>query len=553
VDGKGTTLSAQPVVEPIEITTEVAAKPEPKAKPRKSSEPLSASVLTTAKGSGIIAFGKMVETVGRIVVAFLLARMLGADDFGQYTLALATSALVASVGKLGLDSAAVRYIAILRNRHDEAGVRGVLQLCLAISLGAGVLLGAGLYFGAGTIALSVYQEPKLVTLLQLAGLMVPLAVVNDLLIGASRGFKRMHYSVIAQDIAHLVIRLTLIAALWVTGANAFWAVATYGIADLFSILILIFLLNNAFSWKGLFHGARYETGELLRFSLPLFLSEMLKRFRGDIQTILLGALYTVTSVGVFSAANKINVVSRVTSLSLMTSSEPAFAELHAKGDKAQMSDLYAATSRWMFILNFPVVLLTVLFATPILRFLGESFVSGANALILLSLASLVNISTGLGGTIIDMTGYTKLKLINSVAQIVLFVATSVLLIPPFGVIGAASAAMISSSIIQIARMVQVQILFKMQPYDKWFVKAVAAAAITTALGYLMRYFLATDRSLLLVIIHSLLLTGLYVGLLLLFGLAPQDRDLGLRLWDRMVAFLPGRKKLKPAMPTGSAD
>ncbi len=59
-----------------------------------------------------LAAGKVVETGGRFVLAVLLARILGADQFGQYTLALATTAL-GSIGKVGMDSV-VRFVACTR-------------------------------------------------------------------------------------------------------------------------------------------------------------------------------------------------------------------------------------------------------------------------------------------------------------------------------------------------------------------------------------------------------------------------------------------------------
>jgi O-antigen/teichoic acid export membrane protein len=299
--------------------------------------------------------------------------------------------------------------------------------------------------------------------------------------------------------------------------------------------------------------ARHDVGAVLRFSVPLFLSEMLKKFRSEIQTILLGALYTMSSVGVFTVANKINVVSRISSYSLMTSAEPAFAELHERQDSKQMGELYRATSRWMFVLNFPVVLVMALFAEPLLSIFGESFVSGASALILLSLASLVNIATGLGGTIIDMTGYTKLKLVNSVAQITLFIVTSVLFIPPWGVVGAATAAMVSSSIIQISRMAQVAYLFKLQPYDRWFAKAAAGATVTCLLGLLMRSYFATGANLFIAGLEVVALLGVYVVSILLFGLAPQDRAIAGSAFRRTRSLLWGHKAANVQPSTGDAD
>ncbi len=519
---------------------------EAKSKSKRTAGAGDAAVITTAKGSGILVGGKLIETAGRFIVAIMLARLLGADQFGQYTLALATSALVASIGKLGMDSALVRFIAVFRGNEDDAGVWGVIQVAAVFALITSILLGLALYLLAGVVANRIYHEPQLEALLRIGAIMVPVAVMNDILIGASRGFKRMHFSVIAQDTIHLIVRLVLISILALIGLNSFWAIAIYGIADVVSIIVLLYLLNGIFPWRSP-HAAHRDMRGVLSFAVPLFLSEMLKRFRGDIQTILLGATYSVASVGVFTVAEKINIVSRISSFSLMTSAEPAFAELHAKKDQPQMARLYTATSRWMFALNFPVILITMLFAKPLLGIFGESFVSGAPALIVLSLATLVNISTGLGGTVIEMAGYTKLKLFNAIGQLALFVLTSILFIPRWGVMGAAGAALVSSGIIQIARMLQAWILLRLLPYDGWFARTVAAATVTSVVAFVTRWQFATDAGLVSVAIHTVLILILYGITLLLFGLAPQDRLIVERLVTRVRSFLlahgPMRKNL----------
>lgn len=522
---KGNTLASELALDQAII--------EDKPKSALDSSPASGMVLSTAKGSGILAFGKVIETAGRFVLAVLLARALGADQFGQYTLAIATFTMIASVSKLGMDSAVVRYIAIFAGKRDDARVWGVLQITMGFAFIASILCAVGLFYLADPIANSIYREPRLVSLLQLGAVLIPITAMNAMLVGASRGFKRMHFSVIAQDIVNTLFRLVLVGLLFIVGIDAFWALVIYGAADLLGIVILAHLLNGVFPWRRSLKSAHREIGEVLRFSIPLFVSEILKRFRGDIQTIMLGALYAVSSVGVFTVASKINVVSRISSYSLMTSAEPAFAELHSRGDMGQMGSLYRATSRWMFVLNFPVVLMTLLFAKPILSIFGESFVSGAPALILLSIASLINICTGLGGTMIDMTGYTKLKLVNSVTQISLFVITSLLFIPPWGVIGAASAAMVSSSIIQLARMIQVAYLFKMHPYDHWFAKAALAAAAITLAGFFTRWSFDTESSILYAALHGCILGSIYALVMYLFCLAPEDRAIVARTFKRV--------------------
>src|SRR5512145_2952088 len=115
-----------------------------------------------------------------------------------------------------------------------------------------------------------------------------------------------------------------------------------------------------------------------------------------------------------------------------TSARPFIAELHDQQDFQQLGHLYQTTTRWTFTLSLPLFLVMVLFPTQILFIFGESFTAGATTLVLLAWSNLLNVGTGMGGIILEMTGHMRLKLANSVMRLGLYLSFSVLLIPRWG-------------------------------------------------------------------------------------------------------------------------
>ena len=67
----------------------------------------------------------------------------------------------------------------------------------------------------------------------------------------------------------------------------------------------------------------------------------------------------------------------------------------------------------------------------------EKVIAGAMAMRVLAFAELVDAFTGTCGAIIDMTGLNKMKVANSVIQLVLAITVNILLIPRYGLMGAA--------------------------------------------------------------------------------------------------------------------
>ena len=97
------------------------------------------NILTVAKGGGITFVGKLFLAGARFVTAVLLARLLGAEQYGLYNLALSTGTLASGLALLGLDDAVLRYVAISTGRQDDARSWGTLQVCIGIAMFASVL------------------------------------------------------------------------------------------------------------------------------------------------------------------------------------------------------------------------------------------------------------------------------------------------------------------------------------------------------------------------------------------------------------------------------
>ena len=494
------------------------------------------NMLATAKGGSILAAGQLLELGGRFITALLLARLLGAGEYGMYTLALSAAAIAAAVAGFGLDSAMIRYVAIQAKKQDGAGLWGTVQLGIAGTLGSSLVLGTGLYFLAAPIAEQLFNEPKLVPLLQLLSIVVPFLALSDLLVGIAHGFKKMEYSAIARNFVQILVRIALLVVFALIGLNAFLTVIAFGIFDVAASLVMISLLSRDLSWKRPLNSARRDTREIFNYSLPFWLSGMLTKFRKNIQIILLGSFSTVTSVGIFALASKINLIGHIAYSSIIASVKPVIAEVHTLDNRKEMQRLYQTTTRWTLMFNLPMFLIMVLFPGAILSIFGQSFVGGATALVILACAELVNAGTGICGSIIDMTGYTKMKLVNSVLWVVISISANFLLIPYWGLLGAAAAVFISMATINILRVAEVWFIFRIIPYNWSFLKPVSAGLVAFALVTVVEKWLPAEENLVFLIVDSLIVLATYAAVILMSGLAPEDRTVVARMYRRAASI-----------------
>jgi O-antigen/teichoic acid export membrane protein len=489
-------------------------------------------VLMAAKGGGITFAGKVFTSGSRFAMAFLLTRLLGAEQYGLFNLGMSAIAVTAGLAMLGMDTAMVRYVSLMNSRRDESGLRGTIQFGLGTILGMAALLSIGLYFLAEPIANQIFHEPQLAPLVRFASLIVPIMALSDGLVSITEGFKKMQYGTISQDIVRPLLRIILTGVLLIIGLTARGAVIIFGLAVAITTVMLVYYLNKEVRLKSLFRPARRDIKEMLSFSMPVYFSGLLQTFRGNFQTMLLGSLNNVTSVGIFAVAAQVGMIGGLFQGSVIAATKPILAELHDKDEREQMSRLYQTATKWMFTLNFPIFLIMVLFPVPLMSIFGKSFVGGAAALTLLAWAKLIDISTGMSGAVLDMSGYAKLKFINSMVQLVVSLALNFLLIPQWGILGAAAAALAIVGIVNTLRLAQVYMLMRMLPYNLSFLKPVVAGLIALGLTLFFELWFPVGTNLIYVAIYIAGLAAIYVGLILALGLSAEDRLIIARLRRR---------------------
>ena len=490
------------------------------------------NILLTAKSGGVVFVGKLFNFVSRLIVTLLLTRLLGPEQYGLYNIALSAATIAGGLALVGLDAALVRYIALYAGRRDEERVWGSIQIALGISIVLSALMSAFLFASAHVLANDVFHNAALAPVLQLISFIVPFLTLSDVLAGATRGFKHMEHMVIAQNFAQPLTRVLLLSAFAVVGLNILEAVVIFGVADLIASLILVYFLNQQFSLRRPLSAARREPREVLSYSVPMWLAGMITTFRASIQTILLGSLNTVFTVGIFSVANQLNLFADLVQTSVTTAVRPIIVEVHDRNNREQLGRLYQTISKWMFSFNLPVFLIVVMFPTQILSIFGKDFTQGATALVLLSWASLVDAGTGMCGAILDMTGYSRLKLANAIIRLALVMSLSLLLIPNYGMMGAALAVLAGETLVNTLRVVQVYFLFRLLPYNASFFKPVLAGMAALIVTLMAGNWLPVMIGNLQVVLQIVLLVSVYIGAILVFGLEPEDRAILARVKKR---------------------
>jgi O-antigen/teichoic acid export membrane protein len=480
-------------------------------------------VVLAAKGGGIVFGGRLFVWAARFGLAVFLARLLQAEGYGLYNIALSIATLAAAFAVIGLDSALIRYVAIYSRRGDRAGVLGTLRVGIALPLLASAVAAVALVALAGPIAHDILGDPRLESPIRIVAILVPAMVLNSVLAASLQGAQRIGWAVLAEQFAQPIVRFAILAAFAVIGMTAELALLGAALATLAATALLIWFLHRQVSLTGIRDEARAEPGVMLRFSAPVYFSNLINTFGGNLQTLLLGGLASVASAGIFAVAHHVMLVGTIFHSAIVQASMPIFAELQDVGDHGRLHALYRTTSKWTFTLNLPFFLVAVLFPQAVLSIFGPEFMAGAEALVILAFASLINAGTGTSGAVLDMTGHTRVKLVNSSLSVGLAIVLNLLLIPEYRLVGAAIASFGSVAMVNLLRVGEVGWLVRVAPYDLSWAKPVIAGVAASIAGWLVAQLTYATGLLLSSALGAVALGVIYAVLLVALGLSDDDR------------------------------
>jgi O-antigen/teichoic acid export membrane protein len=240
----------------------------------------------------------------------------------------------------------------------------------------------------------------------------------------------------------------------------------------------------------------------------------------------------MSGVGIYTTALRLSSIGGMFHYSLQRIAIPMISDLHSQGKLDQLRRVYQTITKWGMTFNLPIFLTIAIFAEPLLYIFGADFVAGAPGLVILAFATLFNASTGVCGSVITMTGHSKLTLVNSIIYLVTNMALDVLFIPRWGVVGAALAVTLTSVLINTLRTVEVFVLLRLWPYDRSFLKPVTAALIAAGAAYLINQWFTLRPLMLQAIVGTLVLWSIYALVIISLKLSKEDWLVLERLWAR---------------------
>lgn len=437
-------------------------------------------------GTAVNVVGLVAGVLAALAVQILLGHALPPGGFGLVTVAVQVAFVASAGSRFGMDMAAVRLVAIGRGASAVQNLRSLVERCAAVALAASGLLAALL---AATSPL--YDDYARVIALGAAG--VPFIALTNVYLGATRGLGQMRQTLYVFWIGQPLVWIAVTAAAIAAGGATDAAVIAYDASWLVAAIAARALWRREAAAYAARPATADEVRAALRYGLPRAPAALLAQavFWADLWV--LAAFEHGTSLDAYSAAARVSQVLLLflTSLSLVFS--PFAADLHARGERRRLDELFKRSTRWALAATLPLLIVLFVAADDVLGAFSGRFEVGEDALRILLVGQAVNVATGSVGFILIMTGFTGVDLVDNVLGILLLVGLAAALTAAYGIEGTATAAAVSIAALNLLRLVQVRRRVGIQPYERAYL-GLALPAGAAALAAIAAHAALSERS-----------------------------------------------------------
>jgi O-antigen/teichoic acid export membrane protein len=395
-------------------------------------------------GSAFIFGCRVAGAALTLLTQILLARWMGASEFGIYVIAFSWCLLLATVTSLGLPIAAIRFIGLGIAQDRNAYIRGFVgrgsQLTVIASL-----LAAGL--GIAT----VWQLPlggSFRPAMTLALLALPAMSLLFFYSGVANSFSRFSLGFLPVNVLRPAIFCLLVLAAWsrrdalaaeVVMLLQLLAIATVSAGSL--LAVRRYLAERVGS------GAPEYDGRLwLRTAIPMLVTTLFSAYFAEISVILAGWFLPTEEVARFHVSFRLALLVNFGLVAVDAATAPDLARLYAAGDKRQVQQLLDRATRVRFVGALIAVGLFLAAGRWVLGWFGPEFVAAYPLLLILAGGQLVLAGVGPVARVLTITGQQDRALVVSVTALALAVVLIGAMTPLLGTAGAAAAAAVSLSI-----------------------------------------------------------------------------------------------------------
>lgn len=405
-----------------------------------------------------------------LLIFLVLARLLGAEDFGLVALASVFVLFAQIVVDQGLGDALIQRREVTRAHIDTA---------FWVAIGTGLLLTAAGLLLAGPIA-GALREPELAPILRVLSLTFVMSAMNSIQIALLRR-ELAFRSLAARSLVAAAVGGGVGIALALLGFGA-WALVGQLLAAAAASVVALWTVSP---WRPSFRASRTHFRELFGFGINVMGTDVLNYLSRNMDNLLIGVFLGTTPLGFYAVAYRIMEVSQ-TALVQVTRKVtfPAFSKLQDDADRMRRAYFRVTRTASVVILPGYIGLALVAPELTVTLFGSKWAESGPVARILFLIGPVLSVQA-FSFALLNAAGHPHISLrfrfLTTVTNVIGF-AIAV----PFGIVAVAAAFVIRGYLLLPLNLYWMRVYAGIRPFEYLRqLRGIAVATLVMALAVVL--------------------------------------------------------------------
>lgn len=377
-----------------------------------------------------------------IVLMFLLSLFLtnsfSAEIVGQYDFVRSFLMILSGASLLGTNQAIIYYSGILTSKKSFGSIKSIYFKMNFLILIACAILYAPLLVIDKEVINQIFNKQGAYELVSLSLQGLVFYSITMLNIDTIRALKHTLISEGFRNIFRYTPFFIFSIILYIIDSPedlVLWFIYSFVVIFVISTAVVYFFLFNKNFPKSAAHN--FSSTEILRASYPMALSAISYFLMQSTDVLFISAYDTFESVAYYSIAVKLATVTALALISVNIVIAPKIASIYNDKNFYQLKLILKKATRMNVVISLPIIIILLFFSEYVLSTFGSNYILAKNALWILLIAQFFNSITGPSALYLNMTGRQKKLNVILVISLLINVVLNIILVPDFGMLGAA--------------------------------------------------------------------------------------------------------------------
>ena len=262
----------------------------------------------------------------------------------------------------------------------------------------------------------------------------------------------------------------------------------YGVILVYAIRLVVMMIY-AFSIRRpvIRFGKFPKMSSVLKYSLLIIIAGSVATILLEIDKFMIGEYIQISNVAYYGVAIYIASTIGVPARSMYQITNPLTAKLLNENDKAGLENLYKKSSLNLFVISGLIFLLIVSNINQLYLLIPEKYGGGLVVVLIVGLAKLFDNLIGNNNAILFNSDYYRAVLYMGIMLVILTVFLNMILIPTYGIDGAAFATVISVFVYNTVKLLYVYFKFGISPFTSGTVKTLILLLVLSGAFYFWEF------------------------------------------------------------------